>query len=57
MSSEIIRSVAYNNYDDFQYVHFILSQIFISLFWESYNDETDLRVRSQNSARGSSDPK
>jgi hypothetical protein len=45
MSSEIIRSLAYNNYDDFQHIKFILSQKFISLFWESYNDETDLRVR------------
>jgi hypothetical protein len=45
MSSEIIQSVAYNNYDDFQHVNFIFSQIFISLFWELYNDETDLRVR------------
>jgi hypothetical protein len=45
MSSEIIRSVAYNDYDDFQYVHFILSQNFISLFWELYNHKTDLRVR------------
>jgi hypothetical protein len=45
MSSEIIQSVAYNNYDDFQHVNFIFSQIFISLFWGLYNDETDLRVR------------
>jgi hypothetical protein len=45
MSTEIIQSVAYNNYDDFQHVNFILLQNFISLFWESYNDETDLRVR------------
>jgi hypothetical protein len=45
MSSEIIQSVAYDNYDDFQHVNFIFSQIFISLFWELYNDGTDLRVR------------
>jgi hypothetical protein len=45
MNSEIIWSVAYNNYDDFQHVNFILSQNFISLFWESYSDETDLRER------------
>jgi len=28
MSSEIIQSVAYDNYDDFQHVNFIFSQIF-----------------------------
>jgi hypothetical protein len=45
MSSEIIQNVAYDNYDDFQHVNFIFSQIFISLFWELFNDKTDLRVR------------
>jgi hypothetical protein len=30
MSSEIIQGVAYDNYDDFQRVNFILSQKFIS---------------------------
>jgi len=45
MSSEIIQSVAYDNYDDFEHVNFIFSQIFISLFWGLFNDETDLRVR------------
>jgi hypothetical protein len=34
MSSEIIQSVAYDNYDDFQLVNFIFSQNFISRFWE-----------------------
>jgi hypothetical protein len=34
MSSEFIQNVAYyDNYDDFQHVDFIFSQIFISLFW------------------------
>ncbi len=33
MGSEIIQSVAYDNYDDFQHVNFIFSQNFISLFW------------------------
>jgi hypothetical protein len=33
MSSEIIQSVAYDNYDDIQHVNYIFSQIFISLFW------------------------
>jgi hypothetical protein len=33
MSSEIIQSVAYDNYDDFQHVNLIFSQIFILLFW------------------------
>jgi hypothetical protein len=42
MSSEIIQSVAY---DDFQHVNFIFSQNFISLFWGLFNDETDLIVR------------
>jgi hypothetical protein len=32
MSGEIIESVAYENYDDFQHVNFIFSQNFISLF-------------------------
>jgi hypothetical protein len=45
MSSEIIQSVAYDNYDDFQHVNFIFSQIFISLSWGLFNDETNLRVR------------
>jgi hypothetical protein len=45
MSSEIIQNVAYDNYDDFQYVNFIFSWDFISLFWGLFNDETDLRVR------------
>jgi hypothetical protein len=44
MSSEMIRSVANDNYDDFQHVKFIFSQIFMSLF-RLFNDETDLRVR------------
>jgi hypothetical protein len=45
MSSEIIQSVVYDNYNDFHRVNFIFLQIFISLFWELVNDETDLRVR------------
>jgi hypothetical protein len=45
MSSEIIQYIAYDNYGDFQHVHFIFSQKFISLFWGSFNDETDLRVK------------
>ncbi len=40
MSSEIIQSVAYDKYDDFQ-LHI---QNFISLFWGLFNDKTDLRV-------------
>ncbi len=32
MTSEIIQNVASDNYDDFQHVNFIFSQIFISLF-------------------------
>jgi len=45
MNSEIIQSVACDNYNDFQHVNFIFSQVFISLFWELYKDEIDLRVR------------
>jgi hypothetical protein len=45
MSSEIIQSVANDNYDDFQHVNFIFSQKFKSLFWGLFNDETDLRVK------------
>jgi hypothetical protein len=44
MSSEIIQSVAYDNYDDFQHVNFIFSKEFISLLWQLFNDRTDLRV-------------
>jgi hypothetical protein len=40
MSSEIIQSVAYDNYNDFQHANFIFSQNFISLFWGLFNDET-----------------
>ncbi len=43
MSSEIIQSVAYDDYDDFQQVNFVFSQNFIS--WGLFNDEIDLRVR------------
>jgi hypothetical protein len=32
MNSEIIQTVAYDKYDDFEHVNFIFSQIFISLF-------------------------
>jgi hypothetical protein len=32
MSNEVIHSVAYDNYDDFQHVKFLFSQKFISLF-------------------------
>jgi hypothetical protein len=42
MSSEIIQSVAYDNYDDFQHVNFIFSHYFISLFWGLFNDGIDL---------------
>jgi len=45
MSSEIIQSVAYDNYDALQHVNFIFSQNFISLFWGLFNDEIHLRVR------------
>ncbi len=45
MSSEIIQSVAYNNYDDFQHVNFIFSQNFISLFCGLFNDKTNLDIR------------
>jgi hypothetical protein len=45
MSSEIIQSVAYDNYDDPQHVNFIFSQIFISLFWGLFNNEIHFRLR------------
>jgi hypothetical protein len=45
MSSEIIQSVASDNYDDFQHVNIIFSEISISLIWGLFNDETNLRVR------------
>jgi hypothetical protein len=43
MSSEIIQSLVYDNYDDFQHVNFIFSQNL--LFWGLFNDEIDLKVR------------
>jgi hypothetical protein len=45
MSSEIIQSVDYDNYDDFQHANFLFSQNFISLLWGLFNGEIDLRVR------------
>jgi hypothetical protein len=45
MSNEIIQSVAYDNYDDFQHINIIFSQNFISLFLGLFNDKTDPRVR------------
>jgi hypothetical protein len=45
MSSEIIQSVTYDNYDEFEHVNFVLSQNFIPLFWGLSNNKTDLRVR------------
>jgi len=45
MISEIIQSVAHDNYGDFQHVNFIFSQDFISLYGRLFSDETKLRVR------------
>ncbi len=46
MSSEIIESVAFDNYDgDFQHVDFMLSQNFISLPILRIYHETDHRAR------------
>jgi hypothetical protein len=36
MRSEIIQSVAYDNYDDFQHVNLIFSQNFIFHYFEDY---------------------
>jgi hypothetical protein len=44
MSSEIIQIVAYDNYEYFQHANFIISQIFISLFWGLFIDKTDITV-------------
>jgi hypothetical protein len=43
MSNEIIWSVDYDNYDDFQHTNIISLQNFISQFLELFNDKTDLR--------------
>jgi hypothetical protein len=48
MSSEIIQSVTYDNYDDFQHVNFIFSQKFISVILGLFNNEIDFRVRYSN---------
>jgi hypothetical protein len=45
MNNEIVQSVAYNNYDDFQHVNFIYSQNLIFLFWGLFNGKTNLDVR------------
>jgi hypothetical protein len=45
MNDEIIQNVTYDFYDDFHHNNFIFSQNFISIFWELFNDEIDLRVR------------
>jgi len=45
MSNEIIQSVTYVNYDDFQHLNIIISQIFTWLFWKLFNDEADLKLR------------
>jgi hypothetical protein len=45
MSNEIIQSLAYDNYDDFQHINNIILQIFISLFLGLFNDKSDVRVR------------
>jgi hypothetical protein len=45
MNSEIIQNVAYDFYGDFHHNKFIFSQNFISLFWELFNDEIDLKVK------------
>jgi hypothetical protein len=42
---KLFRVLKNHNYDDFQHVNFMFSQKFISLFWELFVDETDLRVR------------
>jgi hypothetical protein len=45
MSNEIIQSVTYVSYDEFQHLNIIISQIFTWLFWKLFNDETDLKLR------------
>jgi len=39
MSSEIIQSVAYDDYDDYQHVNLVFSQTFILLCWGLFNDQ------------------
>jgi hypothetical protein len=43
MSSEIIQSVAYDNYDDFQHVNFISSQIAFHYFEDYLMTKLTLR--------------
>jgi hypothetical protein len=45
VSNEIIPSVVYDNYDDFQHINVLFSQNFISLFLGLFNDKTDPRVK------------
>jgi hypothetical protein len=42
---KIIQGIAYDNHDDFQHVNFTFSQIFISLYWGLFDNQTALRVR------------
>jgi len=42
MKNEIIQSIVFHNYDDFQHAtNFIFSQKIISAFWGLFDDETD----------------
>jgi hypothetical protein len=45
MSSEIIQSVTYDNYGDFQHVNFIFSQNLVLVFWGLVTEKIDLKVR------------
>jgi hypothetical protein len=42
MTSKIIQSVTYDNYDDFQLVHLIFIQKIVSLFWGLFNEKLTL---------------
>jgi hypothetical protein len=48
MNSEIIPSVVYDNYDDFQHVNFLFSQNFHFTILRIifFNDETDLKGKA-----------
>jgi hypothetical protein len=45
VNREIILTMSYDNYDDFQHVNFVFTQKFVSLSLGLFNDKTIVRVR------------
>jgi hypothetical protein len=45
MSSEIIQTVAYDNYDEFHMSTSYFHKFSFHYFWRLFNEETDLRTK------------